>query len=197
MKRSSEFAVIILVFSFAFMGCGSLLPSTKVLVKSRWQDYGSVRADYEKIIPEKTTLEELNRMGFAPDEEPNIRIINATDIVNMFMPNSSIRLEDLSPGIQKCIEVRERCTAYRIELTILNSQRIGSFWLDLFTFRRDTVATGWEFRGLVTMVDGVVTYRDPAGGRPAISTEEIQKKPLGPLQDIGNVVQGTLPGFIR
>jgi hypothetical protein len=41
---------------------------------------------------------------------------------------------------------------------------------------------------LITIVDDVVTYRDPAGGRPLVRTEEVVKKPLGPLQEIGGVI---------
>ncbi len=197
MRKNCRFAVVIFICFFAFTSCRGLLPTSKTLVKSRWQDFGSIQADYEKIIPGKTTMEELNQMGFAPNQEPNIRILNATDIVNMFLPNSSIRLEDLHPGLQKCIESREQCIAYRIEPNVLDTKRIGSFWLDLLSFKRDTVATGWEFRGLITIVDGVVTYRDPVGGRPTISTEDIQKKPLGPLQDIGGAIQGTVPSLLR
>jgi len=181
----------------AFMGCGSLLPSGKVTVKSPWMDYDSAKADYEKVKPGITTTEELSKMGFTPTGVPNIRIMNATEVIILFMPTPAIKIETLDPGIQKCIESRDRCTAYKIEPSIVDSKRIGNFWLDFLTFKRNTVASGWEFRGLITIVDGVVTYRDPAGGRPLISTEEIQKRPLGPLQDLGGIIQGTAPSLLQ
>ena len=113
------------------------------------------------------------------------------------MPTPAIRIENLDQGIQKCIESKDRCKAYQIVPTMLDNKRIGSFWLDLFSFKRDTVTAGWKFRGLITIVDNVVTYRDPAGGRPSISTEEVQTKPLGPSQDIGGIVQGLTPSLLR
>ena len=180
-----------------FMSCANLLPSSKITVKSPWKDYDSAKADYENVKPGITTTEELRKMGFTPQEVPNIRIMNATEVIIMFMPTPAISIETLDPGIQKCIESRDRCTAYRIEPSIVDSKRIGNFWLDLLTFKRNTVATGWEFRGLITIVDGVVTYRDPAGGRPLISTEEIQKRPLVPLQDIGGIIQGATPRLLQ
>lgn len=189
-----------LVFSLAVlisMSCSSVLPSSKVMVKSPWKDYDSAKSDYERITPGVTTVEELKKIGFTPAEVPNIRIMNATEIINVFMPTPSITIENLNPGIQKCIESKDRCTAYRIEPSFLNSTRIGNVWLDLFSFKRTTVVSGWEFRGLITIVDNVVTYRDPAGGRPSISTEEIQNRPLGPLQDIGGIIQGATPTLIR
>jgi hypothetical protein len=166
-------------------GCASLLPTGKTTLISPWRDYESAQLEYEKIIPGTTTVDELNEMNFDPHRVTNIRIMNVTDIIAIFMPNPSIRIEDLEPGIRECIEKRDRCTAYRIEPSVQDRKRIGNFWLDLFTFKQHEVDTGWEFRGLITMVDNVVTYRDPAGGRPKIQQEQVTVKPLGPLQDIG------------
>lgn len=192
----TKFFVAVIIMPLIFISCRNLLPSSEIKIKSQWEDFQSARLAYEKITPGKTTIAELGKMGFTPNEEPNIRIMNATEIINMFMPNPSIRIEDLNLGLQKCIAAKERCTAYKIEPSVLKSKRIGNFWSDLFTFKRHTIASGWEFKGLITIVDDVVTYRDPAGGRPAISTEEMQKKPLGPLQDIGGIITSA-PGLWR
>lgn len=174
--------------SLLFAGCSNLLPSSKVTVISPWEDFDTVRAIYGQIVPGQTTLEELFRIGVSPFVVPNVRILNATDTINIFMQNPSMRIEDLDPGIQKCLEARARCTSYRIEPSNLNSKRIGNFWLDLFSFKRHTVVTGWEFRGLIVIVDNTVVYKDPLGGRPAVNTEEILNKPLGPLQDISSEI---------
>jgi hypothetical protein len=176
-----------------FAGCSSLLPTSKTTIISPWQDFDSAKADYGKIIPGKTTIEELNQMGFNPYQVPNIRILNATDTINIFMQNPSMRIENQDPGVQKCFEVKAGCTSYRIEPSILDGKRIGNFWLDLFTFKRHTVSTGWEFRGLIIIVDNVVVYKDPEGGRPSIHTEDVQNKPLGPLQDAAVII----PDLIR
>ena len=132
-------------------------------------------------------------MSFNPYEEPNIRIMNVTEIIGVFLPNPFIKIEDLDPGIQKRIEKRQRCTAYRFEPGVMDNNRVGNFWADLFTFKRHAIVTGWEFRGLITIVDDVVTYRDPAGGRPLVRTEEIVNKPLGPMQEVGGVIITEIP----
>ena len=192
MKTCLNALVFFLAF-LIFMGCTNLLPSTKVMVKSPWKDFDDAKLDYEKINPGITTVAELAKLGFNPYQVPNIRIMNATDIINIFMPNPSIRIEMLDPGIQKCIESKDRCTGYKIEPTLQDSKRIGGFWADLFGFKRHTLTTGWEFRGLITIVDDVVTYRDLAGGRPLIKVEEVVVKPLGPLQEIGGVIMTEAP----
>ena len=182
MKRC--FTLCVMVFSCSlFVGCASLLPSSKATINSPWEDFNGAKVGYEKIIPGKTTVEQLNNMGFNPYAVPNIRILNATDTINIFMQNPSMRMENLDPGVQNCAAARDRCTSYRIEPSILDSKRVGNVLLDLLTCKRHTISTGWEFRGLIILVDNVVVYRVPAGGRPSINIEEVQNKPLGPLQD--------------
>ena len=192
MKTYGKYSVIFLLL-LIFTGCASLLPSSKTTVNSPWQDFNGAKLEYEKIIPGITTGGDLKKMNFNPYEMPNIRIMNVTEIIGVFLPNPSIKMEDLDPGIQKCIEKRQRCTAYRFEPGVLNKKRVGNFWADLFTFKRHTIDTGWEFRGLITIVDDVVTYRDPAGGRPLIRLEEVVNKPLGPAQEIGGVIITEVP----
>jgi hypothetical protein len=138
-------------------------------------------------------VDDMKKLGFDPFLLPNIRVMNVTEVINLFLPNPSIKKEDLDPGIQKCIESKDRCTAYQLLPSMVNVNRIGNFWLDLFTFKRHTVNTGWEFKGLITIVDNVVTYRDPPGGRPLIHTEQVDIKPLGPLQEAGSVVITEVP----
>lgn len=185
--------LFIFVILLVFTGCANLLPSSKTMVDSPWRDFNSAKLEYEKIVPEITTVNDLKIMNFNPYEMPNIRIMNVTEIIGVFLPNPSIKMEDLDPGIQKCIEKRQRCTAYKFEPGILDKKRVGNFWADLFTFKRHTIDTGWEFRGLITIVDDVVTYRDPPGGRPLIRVEEIVNKPLGPAQEVGGVIITEVP----
>ena len=174
------------------MSCAKLLPSSKKTLKSPWADYESAKRDYMKIVPGVTTVADLKKLGFDPNLVPNIRIMSTTEVIGIFIPNSSIVMESLAPGIQECIRSKDRCTAYIIEPSIVGNKRTGNFWADFFTFKRVTNTNGWKFRGLIAIVDDVVTYRDPAGGQPLIREEEIQKKPLGPLQDIGGILQDTL-----
>jgi hypothetical protein len=182
-------AVLLLMFT----GCASLLPSSTMTTKSPWENFDGAKLTYDKIKPGVTTVADLKKLGFDPFLTPNIKIMNVTEVINLFLPNPSIKKEDLDPGIQKCIESKDRCTAYQILPGILNVKRVGNFWLDLFTFKRHTINTGWEFRGVITIVDNVVSYRDPPGGRPLIDTDQVDNKPLGPLQEVGAVIITEIP----
>lgn len=179
------------------VGCTKLLPSSKITLVSPWNDYQSANREYMKIIPEKTTLAELKELGFDPGMVPNIRIMSATEVVGVFVPNSSIEINSLAPGIQKCIRSKDRCTAYKIEPSFKQTKRTGNFFMDMFTFKRVTTTDGWEFLGLIAIVDDIVTYRDPAGGRPLIKSEEVVNKPLGPIQEIGGVLENSAQGVFN
>jgi len=180
-----------------FSVCARLLPTSTIISKSPWQNFDDAKLIYDRIIPGVTTVADLKKLGFDPFLTPNIKILNVTEVINLFLPNPSIKKEDLDSGIQQCIESKDRCTAYQILPTTINVKRIGNFWLDLFTFKRHTINTGWEFRGLITIVDNVVSYRDPPGGRPLINTEQIDRKPLGPIQEAGGVIITEIPGLLQ
>jgi hypothetical protein len=186
-------SLVMAVLLLMLTGCASLLPSSKITIQSPWKDFDGAKLAYEKIAPGVTTVDDLRKLGFDPFLLPNIRVMNVTEVINLFLPNPSIRIEDLDPGIQKCILSKDRCTAYQIQPGITNVNRIGNFWLDLFTFKRHSVNTGWEFRGLITIVDDLVTYKDPPGGRPLIHTEQVDIKPLGPAQEIGAAIISVIP----
>jgi hypothetical protein len=186
-------SLVMAVLLLMLTGCASLLPSSTITSKSPWENFDGAKLTYDKVVPDVTTVDSLKKLGFDPFLTPNIKILNVTEVINLFLPNPSIKKEDLDPGIQKCIKSKDRCTAYQILPSMLNVKRVGNFWLDLFTFKRHTINTGWEFRGLITIVDDVVSYRDPPGGRPLINTEQIDIKPLGPIQEVGNVIITEIP----
>jgi hypothetical protein len=49
-----------------------------------------------------------------------------------------------------------------------------------------THETGWQFKGLILIKDGVVIYK-LSSGEPQISRNGKQVKPLGPLQELDGV----------
>jgi len=72
---------------------------------------------------------------------------------------------------------------------------VGNFWLDIFEFERLTKESGWEFKGLIIVIDNLVVYKEPVAGKPKIDVEELEKKPLGLLQEIGDLVIDIGKGF--
>ena len=169
-------------------GCtGSLLPSVKQTTKSPWQHFEDAKKSFDMIVPHQTTNEDLKRLGFDPFETPNVKLITYLELLERFMPNQSIKMKDLDPGVQSCLKVRELCQGYEILPKMLDSKRYGNAFLDLFNFRRKKITTGWKFNALIVLKDGLVVHK-VWGGEPNVSEFEDKRNPLGPLQDINKAL---------
>ncbi|MEW6500798.1 MAG: hypothetical protein ACOY8P_12290 [Thermodesulfobacteriota bacterium] len=167
-------------------GCSTMLPVSKTDVESTWESFEQAKEAFDRITPYQTTRLDLTALHFDPFKTPNIEILTYLDIVQHFMPNTSIRVEDMDLGVQECIRAGERCQAYVIKVKKIRSERHGSVFLDLFRFKRQTHQTGWQFTALLVMVDDVVVYK-LWSGKPQIDEELYRKNPLGPLQEPADV----------
>lgn len=173
-------SVIIICMTF---GCSALLPSSKETTPSPWKSFNDSKAAFDKIIPYETTTDDLKQLGFDPYSTENIRILNYFDIAIALTPGSK---GEIDQGIEKCIQAKSECRAYEFEPKFIKSKRYGNFWLDLFGFKRKTNISGWKFKAFIITVNGTVVYK-LWGGSPAVNEESEKIKPLGPLQDIGNI----------
>lgn len=181
--------ILLVVAGAMLLGCGckSLFPSQTSVTESRWNSYAAVNAAFDKIVPGHTDTNDLVLLGFDPSVSPNVKILSYVDLIQIFMPNPAIREQDLPAGVRECIDARPKGLAYAVDLKDLNSKRYGCLFLDVFGFTRDIHQTGWEFRGLILVKDGVVVYK-LSSGEPQISRDEKHVKPLGPLQQLDGMV---------
>jgi len=182
-RRWRYLAGLVLCAILLGLGCASstYLPSAKESVQSPWEDFNAVKTTFDRITPHRTTGKELNELGFDPFTTPNIELLNYLDITQRFMPNQSIRKEDLDEGLRTCLDDRHHCHAYEISLSRMDQDRYGNVLLDIFNFRRKTKVTGWQFKAIVILHDDMVTYK-LWSGRPKIDENRDHKNPLGPLQ---------------
>src|ERR1041385_2603326 len=93
--------------------------------ESRWHSYEEVQADFDKVVPQSTTTNNLRELGFHPLVSPNVKILTYVDIMQIFMPNPGITKEDLDPAVRGCIEAKERSHAYQVNLRDVHTQRHG------------------------------------------------------------------------
>ncbi len=164
-------------------GCSSLLPSVDESVDSGWTSYEDAKAAFDKIIPDRTDVTELKSLGFDPFQNSNIQLLNYLDLTQIFIPNASIRMADLHPRVRKCLKAKLSCQGYQIAPEVQHRQRFGNVVLDVFNFRRQTKTTGWKYRGLILLNDGLVVYKLESG-QPKLFELEDKKNPLGPFQEI-------------
>jgi len=163
--------------------CSFLLPSAKQLTESPWQKFEDVKNSYDQIVPGRTTLVDMQKLGFDPLKSSNIQLLNYLEILERFLPNQSIRIQDLDPAIQTCLKVREQCTGCQISPEVTKNKRYGNLFLDLFNFNRKTQTSGWRFNAIFVAIDDVIMYK-LYSGQPNVLRDENKKNPLGPLQDI-------------
>ena len=175
-------------------GCRALFSSTSQRSRTPWQNFDEAQAAYDKVVPHKTTLAELKGLGFDPLATPNVKILTYLDLIQRFIPNASISLKDLQPDVRDCIESKDCCHAYEMDLEQTSNKRYGNLALDVFGFDRKTKTSGWTFKALIIMKDDVVAYKIRSG-QPNVDRLERKTRPLGPLQELDNIVTRLLGGL--
>ena len=175
------FTLACVVFMLGGCSSASVLPSEEKINESPWKNFEQAKNAYNLVISNYTTNDELKELGFDPYKTPNVKILTYLDIVQRFIPSPSIHIEDLDPGIQRCLKARENCYAYEAKPGQKNSQRNGNAFLDILNFRKKTQYTGWEFDALIVLVNDLVVYKID-GGTPILRESGDQKNPLGPFQ---------------
>jgi hypothetical protein len=175
-------------------GCKALFSSTSQRSRTPWQNFEEAQMAFDKVVPHKTTLSELKTMGFDPMTTPNVKILTYLDLIQRFIPNASITFDDLQPDVRACIESKDCCHAYEMDLDLTDNNRFGNLALDIFGFNRKTKTTGWTFKALIIVKDDVVAYKIRSG-EPNVDRVEKKTKPLGPLQELDNILFKVISAF--
>ena len=184
--------------ALSLSACASwgVLPSTVEKTESPFQTYTSAEDAYAQVRPFVTTAKELKVRGFDPYTTPNIKVLNYLDLVPRFLPQQSMKMDDLDPAVQACLTARERCAGWLAEPSISSKDRTGNVALDVLGFERETTSTGWKASMLLLVQDGVVVYK-LWSGTPTILEVKTEKKPLGPLQDLSGPAAAAVSGAIK
>lgn len=172
--------VFVLVATLA-AGCASLLPKSKSETEAPWKTFEEVKRTFDSIEPGHTTLQELKDVGYDPYVNPNVTVLNYSDVLSKYAPNA-VRDEFLEPGIRECLQTQNKCSAYLLDHRQIRRDRVGNFLLDIVNFKRRTSVTGWRFGAVVVVVGERVVHKS-WNGVPAIREVEENLNPLGPLQD--------------
>ncbi len=170
-----------LLLTAMLAGCISILPQSENTDVNPWTSYQEMQTMFDSIIPHKTTVEDLKTLKLDPHANPNIAILNYSDILRRFIPSPSINSHDLDLGVQECIQAKMACEGYEINQAVMESNRYGNFFVDFLNFKRQTNIEGWRFNGIILIKDNMVIYK-LTGGEPAIHKNEEHVNPLGPLQ---------------
>lgn len=169
----------------AAAGCTSLLPRSTEMTESPWRSYQEAQNVFDRIVPGQTSAAELKALRIDPATNPNITILNYSDVLRRFLANPSLTTQDLDRAVRDCINAKTACLGYEINKRLVRRHRNGNFFADFLGFRRTTHTEGWKFNGLILLQDGIVVYK-LTGGQPSIAEVEERHNPLGPVQGLGN-----------
>jgi hypothetical protein len=172
------------LLAMALTGCTSLLPRSKETTSGPWQSYKDAQLTFDKVIPGQTTEKELQGLKLHPESNANIAILNYSDVVRRFLPNSSITMADLDTGVRDCIAAKASCRGYEVNQKTLDKRREGDVVADVLGFHRETDTVGWMFNGLILVKGGLVIYT-LTSGQPSIVQHEENTSVLGPVQALG------------
>ena len=178
---------VIAVVVAAISACGTLLPRSEAITDSPWQSFEEAQRAFDQIILHKTTVADLKRLKLDPASNPNVTILNYSDVLRRFIPSPSVDASSLDLGVQECLRATTHCQGYEVDHRVLKRNRYGNFWADIFNFRRKTDIVGWRFNAVLLITDDVVVYK-LTGGQPAIHEHEQSNNPLGPLQGAGEAI---------
>jgi len=184
--------------ALSLSACASwgILPSTVEKTESPFQSYKSAEDAYAQVKPFVTTTRELKARGVDPYQTPNIRVLNYLDLVPRFLPQQSMKMEDLDPAVQACLTMRDKCTGWLAEPSTSSKDRTGNVALDVLGFERETTSTGWKASMLLLVQNGVVVYK-LWSGTPTILEVKTESSPLGPLQDLSGPAARAAAGAIK
>lgn len=183
-RTLATWSVLLVATGALTTGC-TVLPSTASQSKSRWGSYDDAHKAFDAVKLQETTKKDLKHIGFTPDGNANVRILNYVDVGNLF--GSAFRYEDLPDGVRTCVASQDACRAYVVNVRNVNNKRNGNVAADLLGFRKHTDITGWEFSATVVLVNDRVVYK-LWNGTPEIAASESQKTPLGPMQNLSGAI---------
>jgi len=179
------------IIGLALSGCSTLLPTSKKEIVSDWNSYENAVKSLSTIEPYKATRVDVHKEGLDPRLNPAITVMHFGDVLQRFAAAALIKPEDVDRGIRDCLHAGKQCSGYAIMVKKVDRSRVGSFWLDSFNFKRETVTTGWGVDALLVFVDDLLVYQ-LIGGQPTMNEYEVQHNPLGPLQGWVDLVPQTL-----
>jgi len=119
-------------------------------------------------------------------------VLTYLDVIQRFIPNQSITKEDLAEAVRDCLEAKDGCRALELELDVVKGKRTGNVLLDIFGFVRKNRETGWRFKALLVLRDDLVVYK-LSSGEPTVDRFEERVKPLGPLQELDDLLPKGVP----
>ena len=179
--------LITVLAGWLISGCASILPTTKTFSSNAWTSFDDIDKQYKRVILGITTINDLKEMGFDPYTASNVKIDSYLDVRQRFDPLGTGL--SIPKEVKKCLNNYDLCKAYVANISYTENDRDGNAFLDLTGFVRQVTNSGWNFQAVFIINNDIVVYKLWSGD-PNIKKVVIDKQPLGPLQNIDDILTG-------
>lgn len=176
--------ILIAILVVCVSSCKTLLPEGGQRGVSKWASYQAAESTFSQIKPSITTVVELKGLGINLKTTPNLKKLTYLDVMSRFNLDSSVfNNVKLPEGVKEALNRHNNCVGYEMTISSYTNKRVGSFWKDVLGFQQVTQTRGWEFTGLLIVVDDIVVYV-LTSGEARVEKVNTESKPLGPFQNI-------------
>jgi hypothetical protein len=131
----------------AAAGCSALLPRSEAFTVSPWQSFEEAQRAFDEIIPHKTTVADLKRLKLEPESNPNVTILNYSDVLRRFIPSPSTNASSLDVGVRECLRAATHCQGYDVDHRARATGTLLGGDLQL----QAQMTWGWRFNAVVLM----------------------------------------------
>lgn len=190
-RAPDRFPLALLCLALGLGGCGTLLPRQTENAAQDFASYRDVQFSFNRVEPRVTQTPQLARLGFYVDSSPNVQILSYLGVMERFMPGGAVTIAEVAPEVRRCIEAREACVGYVFNFEHREEQRVGSVALDMLSFSRTTLTSGWSAEVLFLVEDRTVIYK-LLSGSPNVDERRETVRPLGPLQDVSDTARAAV-----
>ena len=119
----AKIAVLVLVL-LTTTSCATLFSSSKTTAKSPWREFAEAKAAYDRVEAGRTSVGQMRELGFDPYASQNLKVLNYLEVLNRFIPNNSVRVEDLPLAVRTFLAAQEKAVAYELEVTAIRGSAL-------------------------------------------------------------------------
>jgi hypothetical protein len=173
----------------------ALMPSGESGTVMQWKNYNEVETAFNRIVPGKTTLKDLEGLGFGPGSA-NVTLLDALTVKDMFLGSSGSRIEQYPKLIQDFLNDFQNCKGLQFRYDVSKTMGTGSWLLRTFDFKSKDHITGWNVDVRIFMGKNDIVVCTFWKASPNLSRNQEQKNPLGPIGPILKSAPGMAIGAV-
>jgi hypothetical protein len=158
--------------------CSSLLPRSS-RSDSPFRSFEEAKEAFDAVEVGRTRTDELRALRIDPERQ-GVTLLSGAQLLPLYLPHEGATVDLHGEGLRTCAQSGERCEGWVVDVERDRRRRTGNWFLDVLRFKRVKDQRGFDFTGVMLVLDDVVVHKIWSGSRKRMQTTEVQ--PLGLLQ---------------